>query len=103
MESSAARPEQSLVLRRQLPLPHSYVAPRTVSEETLSDIWRMALSMDCVGVEDSYHDLGGDSFLAAIIFGMIEEAFGIAIPMALLIDAPTVAALALEIDRRVAP
>lgn len=59
----------------------------------------MALSMDRVGVEDGYFDLGGDSFLATAIFHLMEEKFRISIPMALLVDAPTIAALAPKIDR----
>jgi acyl carrier protein len=90
--------EQPLVLREQLPLPLPYVAPRTPTEQRLEDIWRTALSMDRVGVEDSYYDLGGDSFLATTIFSMVEEMFGVAIPMASLVDAPTIAALARKID-----
>jgi hypothetical protein len=54
--------------------------------------------MDRVGVEDGYFDLGGDSFLATTIFHMIKEDFGVAVPMAILVDAPTIAALAPKID-----
>lgn len=98
MNSSAVPPEQPLVLREQLPLPRPYVAPRTPTEQRLAEIWRTVLTMDFVGVEDRYHDLGGDSFLATMIFGMIEETFQVTIPMAILVDAPTIAELAPKID-----
>jgi acyl carrier protein len=98
MSSSAVPPEQPLVLREQLPLPRHYVAPRTPTEQRLAQIWRTALSMDRVGVEDRYNDLGGDSFLAMTIFNTIEEIFGVAIPMAVLAEAQTIAALAPKID-----
>jgi len=91
-----------LVHRDQLPLPQEYVAPRTETEGRLAEIWREVLEMDRVGVEDSYQDLGCDSLLAAIIFALIEEKFGLEIPMATLVDAPTVTLLALEVDRRLA-
>jgi acyl carrier protein len=103
MNASAPEPEQSLVLRQQLPLPRPYIAPQTATEEKLAEIWRTALSMDCVGVEDSYHDLGGDSFIAAILFAMIEAEFGITVPMATLVDAPTIATLAMHMDRLAPP
>ncbi len=98
MSSSTGPPEQTLVLRQQLPLRRPYVAPRTPTEQRLAEIWRTALNMDVVGIEDSYYDLGGDSFLAAAIFGMIEESFQVAVPMATLVDALTIAELAPKID-----
>jgi acyl carrier protein len=98
MISSAGPPEQPLVRREQLPLPRPYVAPRTPTEQRLTEIWQTALSMDRVGVEDGYFDLGGDSFLAATIFRMIEEKFRVSLPMAILVDSPTIAALAPKID-----
>ena len=91
-----------LVPRAQLPMRHPYVAPRTATEEQLAEVWREVLSMDRVGVEDDYHDLGGDSLHASIIFMMIEERFRIALPIAKLAQASTVAQLAQVIDEAVA-
>jgi len=91
--------EPLLVLRDQLPLPQPYTAPRTSTETVLAEIWRTALSMDSVGIFDSYLDLGGDSFLATVIFSMIETAIGVTIPMSLLVSSPTIAELAQKIDQ----
>jgi pyochelin synthetase len=90
--------EGSLVLRRQLALPQPYLGPRGDTQRRLAEIWRQVLNLDCVGVADDFVDLGGDSYCAAVIFTLIEEAFGVRVPMATLIDAPTVAALAGEIE-----
>lgn len=90
--------EDTQVLRSQLPLPGPYVAPRTPTEARLAEIWRTVLSMDRVGIEDRYHDLGGDSFLASVIFALIAETFEARVPMASLLSAPTVAELAARID-----
>jgi acyl carrier protein len=98
MLGSDSSPEQTLVLREQLPLPQAYQAPRTPTEQQLADIWRIVLGMDRIGVRDAYFDLGGDSFLATAIFHEIEETFHIKAPMALLVDAPTIAELATKID-----
>ena len=98
MNSSDPPLGQHLVLREQLPLSKTYVAPRTPTEQRLAEIWRTVLSMDFVGVEDDYFDLGGDSLLAAAIFGRIGHTFQIAIPMATLIEAPSIAQLASRID-----
>jgi acyl carrier protein len=91
--------EQPVVRREQLPLPRPYVAPRTPTERQLAEIWCTLLSMDRVGVEDAYHDLGGDSFLATTMLSMIDESFGVTIPLAALVEGPTIAGLAQRIDR----
>ncbi len=98
MRSSVVLPEEPLVLREQLLLPKAYVAPRTATERRLAEIWRNALTMDRVGIDDNYNDLGGDSFLAAVIFDAIHSAFQATLPMAILAEAPTVAALGRKID-----
>jgi acyl carrier protein len=89
------------VLRRQFPLLGAYVAPRTVTEQRLAGIWCKALGMDEVGATDSYENLGLDSLLAAGIFAEIEQTFQISIPMATLVDAPTIEQLAVRIDELV--
>jgi acyl carrier protein len=75
-----------------------YIAPRTPTERRLTEIWRGVLGMDRVGVEDPYFDLGCDSFLATIIFQMIEETFQISIAISILAEAPSIAQLAPKID-----
>jgi len=89
----------SIVVRREmLPLPSPYVSPRSPTEEKLAAIWCESLSMDRVGVKDAYEELGIDSFLAAAIFSEIEEVFGVSIPMATLLTAPTIEQLAVAVD-----
>ena len=98
MGQEHVRDLSAIVLRRQFPLLGPYVAPRTPTEHRLAEIWRTALGMDQVGVADGYEDLGGDSLLAAGIFAEIEQTFQISIPMATLVDAPTIQQLAPRID-----
>jgi acyl carrier protein len=88
----------SLVRRELLPLPGRYVAPRTPTEVKLAQIWARVLSMDRVGIDDRYQDLGGDSFLARVIFSEAEATFQLDIPLALLAEAATIAQLAARID-----
>jgi len=99
--------DSGLVRRELLPLPGRYVAPRTSTELKLAQIWARVLSMDRVGVEDRYQDLGGDSFLARVIFGEAESTFQLDIPLKLLQEAGTIALLAARVDAllksRVAP
>jgi acyl carrier protein len=95
---SSFLPPESLVPREQLPLPRPYVGPRTQTERLLEEIWRTVLSMDRVGMDDRYSDLGGDSFLAVTILNRIEQAFRVALPLAIFADSPTIAMLAESID-----
>src|SRR5215475_9759269 len=95
--------EQSKVRRDRLTLRRPYIAPRTAIERELAEIWCTVLNMDRVGVEDHYLDLGGDSFLAVVMFEFIAQKLGEAIPVATLDTAPTIAQLADAIDRRAKP
>lgn len=88
----------AIIQRRQLPLLGPYIEPRSPTERMLADIWRRAFGMDCVGVADSYEDLGGDSLLAASIFAECETKFGLKIPWALLVEAGTIEQMAERID-----
>lgn len=94
------RSDGSLLIRReQLPLlTRPYVAPRTPTEQGLAEIWGAALSLDRVGVDDAYLDLGGDSLMAAVIFSQIEAKLGVRLAMVILDSAPTIADLAARIE-----
>lgn len=99
MDQSNDRQGEALISRSELPLSQAFLEPRTATESKLAAIWASLLCMDCVGVEDPYHELGGDSLLAEIMFAEIEEAFGVRMPIATLVTEPTVARLAAAIDR----
>jgi amino acid adenylation domain-containing protein len=52
--------------RLGLPSPHqeledSFIAPRTLIEEILAEIWISVLGIERAGIHDSFFDLGGDS------------------------------------------
>lgn len=87
------------ISRDDLPLARPYAEPRTPTEQRLAAIWREALGLDRVGVDDDYHDLGGDSVCAAIIFSMLEEQTAVALPISTLVEASTIARLGVLIDR----
>ena len=75
-----------------------YVAPRSETERKLVEIWREAMDLDLVGVDDDFFMLNGGSAIAAIIFAKIQDVFGVKFPISLLVKAPTVALLAERID-----
>lgn len=67
--------------RRALPAPDwtrpeleaSFIAPRTLEEQLLADIWAEVLGVERVGVEDNFFELGGDSILSIQIVARAKE------------------------------
>ena len=84
--------------RRNLPEPRpsgiQFVEPQTALQRKLAEIWKNALGAERVGLEDDYFQLGGHSLLAARIVSEVNRALGKRIPIATLVQAPTVQKLA---------
>ncbi|MEA2626057.1 MAG: hypothetical protein QOD06_2102 [Candidatus Binatota bacterium] len=87
--------------RRALPAPSEAaelrgadISPRNPLEFQLAAMWEDVLGVRAVGVTDSFFDLGGTSLLAAKLFAEIERRFGKRLPIATLLQAPTVEQLA---------
>ncbi len=89
--------------RNALPAPErrgaagDFAPPRTQTEELLAAIWAGLLPSDRIGIDDSFFDLGGHSLLATQVMARVREAFGVDLPLRVLFEQPTVAALAGEI------
>ena len=79
----------------------NYTAPRTEEEALLVTIWRDLLKIDKVGIRDNFFEIGGHSLLAARMFSKIKVALGVNLPLATLIQAPTIEFLANEIKTKV--
>ncbi|HEU5376525.1 MAG TPA: phosphopantetheine-binding protein, partial [Ktedonobacteraceae bacterium] len=75
----------------QLATMESYVAPRTVVEELLLNIWMDLLGKTQVGIHDSFFDLGGHSLLATQLISQVRRVFKLELPLHRLFEAPTVA------------
>ena len=71
------------------------VEPRTQTESEIAGLWRELLGREFVGVEDDFFQLGGHSLLAVRMLSLLGERLGgVALPVGLLMRAPTVGALA---------
>jgi amino acid adenylation domain-containing protein len=88
--------------RKQLPAPETarrtdeadFVAPANETERKLTQLWEETLRVAPIGVTENFFALGGHSLLAVRLFAAIEETFGPKLPLATLLQAPTIRALA---------
>jgi amino acid adenylation domain-containing protein len=71
----------------------TYVAPRSVTEEVLCEIWARVLGCERLGIQDNFFDLGGHSLLATQVISRVREALQQEVPLRYLFEAPTVASL----------
>jgi acyl transferase domain-containing protein len=76
----------------------AYVEPRGALEEAVAAVWREMLGLERVGVEDDFFELGGHSLLGTGVIGRLRLQFGVELKMDAIFRAPTVAALAREIE-----
>ncbi|HEX5884419.1 MAG TPA: amino acid adenylation domain-containing protein [Pyrinomonadaceae bacterium] len=92
--------------RRALPVPAqigdevgtNFIPPRTDMEVMVAEIWRQTLGITQVGVGSNFFDLGGHSLLGTRVMSQIRENCGIELPLRVLFEAPTVAALARRLE-----
>ena len=87
--------------RKSLPAPaqcrevtSEFVAPRDPLEQLLAQIWAKVLKVKRVGVFDNFFELGGHSLLAVRVIVEVEKLCQKRLPLAMLLQAPTVAGLA---------
>jgi acyl transferase domain-containing protein/thioesterase domain-containing protein len=97
--SSIKELQNDYVAPRDLDLESDYVHPRNEVEKTITGIWQKVLGVKQIGIYDNYFDLGGNSINAARLFAEIEKVFNKRIPLAILINAPTVEQFASIINK----
>jgi acyl transferase domain-containing protein/thioesterase domain-containing protein len=74
-------------------LDSDFEAPRDELETQLAELWGKLLGVEGVGIRDSFFDLGGHSLIAVRLFNAISEKFNVDLPMSVLMQSPTIAAL----------
>ncbi|WP_371823518.1 amino acid adenylation domain-containing protein [Myxococcus sp. CA056] len=79
------------------------VAPRTPLEEDIASLWAQVLGRESISVTASFFDLGGHSLLAAQLVAKLSERFGFKVPLQVLFQSPTVAALASWVQDKLTP
>ncbi|MBV9774300.1 MAG: AMP-binding protein, partial [Gemmatimonadetes bacterium] len=99
-ETSGAEGPDGAGERAPHPRPASappYVAPRNELERTLAELFRRALGIERIGVDDGFFDLGGDSLVATHLLSSINERFRVELPLRVLFESSTPARLAEQV------
>ncbi|MEO3752518.1 non-ribosomal peptide synthase/polyketide synthase [Streptomyces sp. B6B3] len=97
--------------RRALPAPEPGgraaggrgAAAESALERRVASVWTEVLSVDEVGAEDNFFDVGGNSLLLAALQSRLEAALGRRLPIFRLFEFPTVRGLARWLDGESTP
>ncbi len=89
---SLPAPDADALIRKQ------YSAPRNAIETALCEIWQELLNVEQVGIDDNFFELGGHSLLATRLISQIRQRLELEIPLRVLFEQQTVAALAAVLD-----
>ncbi|MEP7010529.1 MAG: non-ribosomal peptide synthase/polyketide synthase [Acidobacteriota bacterium] len=92
------------VNRSALPMPErgsaarAFTKPASAAEESMTRLWADLLKISPVGTEADFFDLGGHSLLAARLVHRIRDAFGVALPLRAVFEAPVLADLVVQVE-----
>jgi amino acid adenylation domain-containing protein len=92
--------------RKSLPAPtyedasllRDYLAPRTKTEQALSQVWMDLLNIERIGVRDDIFELGATSLMMLSAVTRIRAALGVELELNVLFENPTVAQMAVALD-----
>ncbi len=76
----------------------AFVAPRTDLEKEIAAVWADLLGFDMIGCTDDFFELGGHSLLVTRCLLRLRDRFQVEIPVSQFFAAPTVAALAEQVQ-----
>jgi amino acid adenylation domain-containing protein len=74
-------------------------APRDEMESKLAEIWQELLQVEQVGIEQNFFELGGHSLLVLQVTARIRRIFEVELAVRSVFEAPTIAGLALEVQK----
>ena len=75
-------------------LESEFSPPRDALEKGLAELWGKLLGVEGLGIHDSFFDLGGHSLIAVRLFNEIAAKFAADLPISVLMQSPTIEALA---------
>jgi acyl transferase domain-containing protein/thioesterase domain-containing protein len=77
-----------------------FAAPSNEEERFLAEVWQELLGVERVGTHDDFFELGGQSLIAVRLFNRIKKHYKLEFGLAVLFEAPTIAACAAMIRER---
>jgi acyl carrier protein len=94
--------------RRVLPAPDQtrqeqlvpFVAAGTDAEQKIAAIWKEAIGVDTLGVDDNFFEAGGDSLIMIEVQWKLNDVLGRKVPLAQMFQHPTVRSLAAALSRQ---
>ncbi len=93
--------------RRALPVPvvvpRASIAPTNDLERLIAKVWREALGLEQVGIQDNFFDLGGHSLLMVRVHSKLEDVLGRSVTMVELFQHPTIHELAAFLSQAADP
>ncbi|WP_445260551.1 amino acid adenylation domain-containing protein, partial [Photorhabdus sp. S7-51] len=96
--------------RRALPVPgedafarQRYAAPQGATETALAAVWRELLGIEKISRHDNFFALGGHSLLAVRVMNRIMAVLGVELPLMVLFNSPSLAALAQAVQKQDSP
>jgi oxalate---CoA ligase len=79
-------------------LPGAPTPPATERETELLTLWETIIGVSNIGVTDDFFELGGTSLMAARLVAELARNFAVTLPLATIVDAPTIRQLADRLD-----
>jgi acyl carrier protein len=76
-----------------------HVAAATEVERKLAEMWKELLKVEEVGTEQNFFELGGHSLLVLQVMARIRRMFGVELPVRTLFEEPTIAGLAVAVEK----
>ena len=92
----------SVISIQEATLQEAIKLERTPLEETVARVVRDLLGLEEVGLHDDFFDIGGSSLMGLQMSAHLRRALGISISGDLLLESPTVAAMAKRLEERLA-
>ena len=91
--------DASKPIRQRPELKNAYVAPSNEVEFKIAESFQKFLGFELLGIHDNFFALGGDSLTGSVLIKQLSENFQIELPLRLLYEAPTIAELAIVIEK----
>jgi hypothetical protein len=96
--SATQKKNREQALHSRPDLASVYVAPETEFQRLMAEIWSESLGIRELGIDDNFFELGGHSLLAIAVLSHARSTFGVALPLRVIFDRPTVRLLSEQLE-----